>query len=137
ITLTSGELLIARNLTVQGPGAGILTISGNGASRVFEVRAAVNLSGMTISKGGAGILNHGTLTLSNCTVSNNRGSDAGGGIYSDTGGIVTIKNASSVTGNSILGNPSNSPEDVNNLGVLYRDSSSTIGALVGNAAIPI
>ena len=37
ITLTSGELLINKNLTIAGPGAGELTVSGNDASRVFEV----------------------------------------------------------------------------------------------------
>src|SRR4051794_24653372 len=29
ITLTKGELLISRNLTIAGPGAGQLTVSGN------------------------------------------------------------------------------------------------------------
>src|ERR1700756_3838541 len=29
ITLTSGELLINKNLTINGPGAGALTVSGN------------------------------------------------------------------------------------------------------------
>src|SRR5437773_8903835 len=37
ITLTSGELFIKNGLTIAGPGAGNLTISGNFASRVFEV----------------------------------------------------------------------------------------------------
>src|SRR6266852_4116490 len=52
ITLTSGELLIQHNLTIAGPGAGQLTVSGNHASRVFEVAATtrnVTLSGLTIS----------------------------------------------------------------------------------------
>jgi predicted outer membrane repeat protein len=67
ITLTSGELDLTKNLTIQGPGAGQLTISGNSAnwysdystlrntyaSRVFEVaqNATVTLSGLTISNG--------------------------------------------------------------------------------------
>src|SRR5262249_41181138 len=37
ITLTSGELVIDKNLTIQGPGAEQLTISGNNASRVFFI----------------------------------------------------------------------------------------------------
>ena len=37
ITLTSGELLISKGLTVQGPGAAQLTISGGNRSRVFDV----------------------------------------------------------------------------------------------------
>src|SRR5260370_25466490 len=53
ITLTSGELLIRKNLIIAGPGAGELTVSGNNASRVFEVAKLrqVTLSGLTISKG--------------------------------------------------------------------------------------
>jgi hypothetical protein len=43
ITLTSGELLIRKNLTIAGPGAGELTVSGNHASRVFEVAKRENV----------------------------------------------------------------------------------------------
>jgi hypothetical protein len=87
ITLASGELLITRSLTIQGPGASQVTISGGGlfGSRVFEVEGAasnVNLSGLSITQGygmaggtagaqaadgtGGGIYNAGTLTLSGC-----------------------------------------------------------------------
>jgi predicted outer membrane repeat protein len=67
ITLTTGELDLTKDLTIQGPGAGQLTISGNSAnwysdygairdtsaSRVFEVaqNATVTPSGLTISNG--------------------------------------------------------------------------------------
>jgi hypothetical protein len=61
ITLTSGELDINKNLTIQGPGAGLLTVSSPGtgtdynygASRIFEVESFTHatLSGMTISNG--------------------------------------------------------------------------------------
>ncbi len=90
ITLTSGELAITKSLTIQGPGAGQLTISGGGAWRVFEVDGAkttATLSGLAISQGdgmagtlynpqaydgqGGGVLNFGTLTISNCTLSGN------------------------------------------------------------------
>src|SRR5438445_13726097 len=40
ITLSSGELLIRHNLTIAWSGADPLTISGNHASRVFEVTKA-------------------------------------------------------------------------------------------------
>src|SRR5262249_13341233 len=53
ITLTSGELLVNNSLTVQGPGAGQLAISGGNNSRVFEVAAGVQatLTGLTIRDG--------------------------------------------------------------------------------------
>ena len=37
ITLTSGELVIGKDLTIIGPGANLLTISGNNASRIFFI----------------------------------------------------------------------------------------------------
>jgi predicted outer membrane repeat protein len=56
ITLSSGtEIQIAKNLTIQGPGAGLLTISGDGnVSRIFEVDGAttnVTLSGLSLVNG--------------------------------------------------------------------------------------
>src|SRR5262249_51851104 len=85
ITLSSGQLEISKNVTIQGPGAGLLTVSGDLHSRVFQVdnKVTVTLSGMTISNGhagfvgtvynndGGGILNLGTLTISSCILSGN------------------------------------------------------------------
>ncbi len=115
ITLTSGELLINHNLTIAGPGAGELTVSGNHGSRVFEVAAGthVALSSLTISNGlavggdGGGILNSGTLTVSGSILSSNsanlqwKGHNAfggyGGGIYNS--GTLTVS-GSTLSGNS-------------------------------------
>jgi hypothetical protein len=113
INLTSGELLIQKNLTIAGPGAGQLAISGGGASRVFEVsskqglKEQVTLSGLTICNGhasnfgidGGGILNLGTLTVSGCILSGNTagspplegGPGNGGGIYN--AGTLTVRNS--------------------------------------------
>ncbi len=111
ITLTNGELLITNDLTLIGPGAANLVISGNHSNRVFEIgpNATVSLSGLTIRDGhaadgygndyyganGGGIYNQGTITLSGCALTNNSagrgstaplggpggGGGAGGGIY--------------------------------------------------------
>jgi Chlamydia polymorphic membrane protein (Chlamydia_PMP) repeat len=106
IALTSGVLDINKNLTVQGPGAGQLAVSGNQSSSVFKVEAntQVALSGLTIRNGsttglGGGILNYGNLTISACTVSNNSAIYGdGGGIYNDFGATLTVSN-STVSGN--------------------------------------
>src|SRR5436305_1912885 len=37
ITLTSGELLLSHDMTILGPGADRLAVSGNYTSRVFEI----------------------------------------------------------------------------------------------------
>ena len=39
ITLTSGELRITDAVDIQGPGAALLSVSGNNSSRVFDVTA--------------------------------------------------------------------------------------------------
>ena len=56
ITLTSGELAISKSLDIEGPGAGLLAISGNDASRVFDVSqnqkpVTVTIAGLTIENG--------------------------------------------------------------------------------------
>src|SRR5262249_40823945 len=94
IALSSGELNITEdNLTITGPGARRLAVSGSDHSRVFSVAAGVTaeIDGLTITHGmagnGGGINNAGGLSLVGCTVSDNQalgapGSPArGGGVY--------------------------------------------------------
>jgi hypothetical protein len=79
ITLTSGELDIPHALTIQGPGADIVTVSGNNTQRVFHVEpnAAATITNLTIANGrvvadlGAGIDSEGSLTLRNSILRNN------------------------------------------------------------------
>jgi hypothetical protein len=86
IVLAQGELVLAgKNVTVQGPGAQVLAVSGNGASRVFNVsNSTVDISGLTIRDGlvagaagpnlavGGGIYCDQTaaLSLTGCVISN-------------------------------------------------------------------
>ena len=117
ITLTSGELLLSRGATIAGPGPSLLTVSGNYASRVFEIAAgiSVKLDGLTIANGttgngygdagkGGGILNSGTLIVSNCILTGNS-AYSGGGIFStsilDMGGCILTANASMISGGGI------------------------------------
>ena len=55
ITLTSGQLSITDDLTIDGPGADRLAVSGNDAGRVFRIGSAVNvhIDGLTITHGRA------------------------------------------------------------------------------------
>src|SRR5262249_3019659 len=71
VKLTSGELLIKDSVTINGPGANQLAVSGNDASRVFDIAATatmnVTISGLTITHGyaadrGGGIANRADLT---------------------------------------------------------------------------
>jgi CSLREA domain-containing protein len=104
ITLTGGQLTINKDLTITGPGADQLTISGNNNSRVFRITLpnTVTISGLTIADGdagaGGGILNHGYLTLNNCIVSSNTATNGdGGGILN--GNHMALKNCT-VSGNT-------------------------------------
>ena len=54
ITLTGGELRISDSLTIDGPGEKRLTVSGNSASRVFNISGNatnVKIDGLTIADG--------------------------------------------------------------------------------------
>lgn len=69
ITLTSGVLAIAKNLTINGPGANLLTISSNNHLPVLDINAAnVTLSGLVIA-GNFNAYNSSNLTFINSTVS--------------------------------------------------------------------
>jgi hypothetical protein len=86
ITLTGGELAITQSLDVEGLGARRLAVSGDNASRVFDVSsgATVTIAGLTITGGladgnspgftsaGGGILNSGDLTLTRDVLSDNQ-----------------------------------------------------------------
>jgi hypothetical protein len=106
-TLTSGQLVIGTNLTITGPGANLLAINGNAASRVFDITSGIDvtISGLTITNGnnprypgGGGIFNDGTLTITNSTLSGNS-AYFGGGIYNNYGTTATITNCT-LSGNS-------------------------------------
>ncbi len=113
ITLGGAELSITGDITVTGPGADLLSVSGNDASRVLSIAselAVVTLSGLRLTGGngvgseplliGGAISNAGSLTLANMTISGNSTGD-GGGIY-NSGTLTLVR--STVSGNSAEGN---------------------------------
>ena len=120
IGLTSGELDITDSLTINGPGAGALTVSGSQVSRVFGIAGdpTVTIAGLTVAYGwsdsGGGIfMAGGTLTLDQCTVSGNSAGGAGGSWYLPAGdglggglyvagGTLTLDQCT-VSGNSAVG----------------------------------
>jgi len=106
ITLTTGTLIVADNVTITGPGPSSLTIDGNNATSVIGIQASktVTISGLTVTGGsaasvGGGINNSGDLTLDNMIISANQSADQGGGIYSGSNTSLTIQN-SEISGNT-------------------------------------
>jgi CSLREA domain-containing protein len=82
---------INRSVRLNGPGASQLTISGNNASRVFNIQSGVTvtIADLTIANGkvtggnsGGNILNNGALTLTNCNIYGGSTTNSGGGIFS-------------------------------------------------------
>jgi len=94
------DLTIDEDVTIQGQSRDTTTIDGSGAGRVIRITAgySVTIRHVTISggnqtgyvQGGGGLWNSGTLTLSNCIVSNNYAEPMGGGIYNDADGTMVI-----------------------------------------------
>ena len=104
----TGDLDVAGNLTIVGAGSGSTLIDAGQIDRVFQVLPGVtlNLSGVTVRNGkvaadGGGILNAGTLVLTDSAVTNNQATaGAGGGIFSN--GSLTAT-GTSVSSNSASG----------------------------------
>ena len=108
ITLTSGSIGISDGLDIQGPGASVITVSGNNASRIFKVNdygssvIDVSIEGLTLSdgyisgNGGAIYLNSAdNLTITGSVLTNNTSTGSGGALYQNDdndGGVLTIKN---------------------------------------------
>ncbi|MGH9512523.1 MAG: choice-of-anchor Q domain-containing protein [Terriglobales bacterium] len=108
ITLSS-TLSIGTSMTIGGPGASNLAISGNNSVQVLNIGGGitVTISGLSIQNGnnsagnGGAISSSGTLMLGNTTLSGNAAS-FGGGIYIYQGS-VTVTN-STLSGNSATDN---------------------------------
>lgn len=107
IHLTS-PLLVDKNLTINGPGANILGVEGRSQpteSRVFTLFSdTLRISDLRISNGfssGAGggvwVESGGNLTLNNCLINGNVAESAGG-VFGSAGSNITITN-STITGN--------------------------------------
>ncbi len=134
-------LEISGQLTIQGPGANRLTIDGGNQYQDFLINAGANvtLDGLTIAHGstnftqgnGGGLLNNGTLNVSNCTFAGNSTQ----GIHSNGGGLANAGSAiisnCTFSGNSVTGDGSIG-------GGVYNAASSTMTVVnctfAGNSA---
>jgi hypothetical protein len=107
ITLTGGVLPITGSISIFGYNPGTLTISGNMASRIFDVQGTgtLTLNNLTLTKGkvtaadkGGAIQNAGTLNLNNVMITMSSSAQDGGAIY-NTGSL-------SADGSTLMGNTS-------------------------------
>jgi len=131
----SGQIVIDKNLTIEGPGAGVLTIRSVGGfvstNRIFSVNqyATVTISGLSMTGArSAGIMNWGgNLTVTNSSVSGN----PGGGIFTFTNSTTTISN-STVSGNYSVGISNSGTMTIANSTVSNNFSEGDGGAGIAN-----
>ncbi len=121
--LTSGELAIAKTLTIAGAGAADTTLRANGAFRVFHASGTssdITISGLTIRGGappavsgvaeGGGVLSEAaSVTLSDDVIAENRAvADAlppsGSGGIAEGGGVAAAKGALILRDSTLTGN---------------------------------
>ncbi len=109
-----GHIAITDSLTIQGPGANRLTVSGGGVTsgadggifydKVYVGGNFLALSGITLADGntaghgGALSFSYGSLTLSGVAIQNNQAQTFGGGFY--MGGHTLSVIDSTISGNS-------------------------------------
>ena len=106
ITLTSGQIEITKNLTIDGGSDTTrkITISGNDNSRIFYVdtNRTLNINNLILTKGydtrrnnrggGAVYVGNSRLTATNCNFSENYSYDYGGAISLQENSICTLTN---------------------------------------------
>jgi hypothetical protein len=134
------RLSIGINLSIIGSSAATTIVDGNRSWVVVAVSGLttnVHLSNLTIRNGvgpgiyiGGGIINSGTLTISNSIISGNvANSGWGGGIFNGYGATLTINN-STVSGNAASSNPFGGPAHgggIDNDGTLTINNSTISG----------
>jgi CSLREA domain-containing protein len=160
ITLTGNPVLIVSDssnpVTINGPGAGALAVSGNDALRVFTINSGADatINGLTIRNGladggddpGGGIRNEGELVLNDSVVRDNSSptldgdGDGGGGIYNL--GTLTL-NRSTVSdnfgafGGGIANVGSGSEMDVNRSTISGNTSGFDGGGIFNTATLKL
>lgn len=118
ITLTSGDIDITKNVTIDGSGAKGLSLSGNKSSRIFYVAEkninvtiknlnfvdGRSVSSTDVGKGGAVLIrDYSTLTVENSTFKSNS-AERGGAISVGFGGSLIVRNSTFDSNNGALSN---------------------------------
>jgi predicted outer membrane repeat protein len=148
------DIIIERNMTIQGQSQAGTIIYGTGTSRIFSIPSGINvtLSNLTFINGnstnGGAIYNNGILTVTDTTFAGNNATGYGGAIYNhhkltvtdctfigniaSTGGAIMNGGTSTVTGSTFTSNRAIQ----NDGGAIYTDGTLTVtnSTLTGNLA---
>lgn len=102
IALNLGQLAIDKKLTINGLGADKLTVSGNNASRIFQIEnsAIAEINGLTIQNGNADgngggiqIASGSTVNINNSSIFDNKAVGSGGGIFLGNNSTLKVINS--------------------------------------------
>jgi hypothetical protein len=146
ITLASGPLALNSNLTIDGPGANLLAISGNQHNQLFTLsgNAQVSLANLTLTGGmsnqGGAIFIGGSaaLTLDSDFLSGNQaigdanGNALGGAVYNSAGASLTIDNTAFVNNQTNGTNKSFGGAIVNGGALSINGATFTSNAVLGS-----
>jgi Chlamydia polymorphic membrane protein (Chlamydia_PMP). len=96
VILLASQISVVRELTIEGPGADKITISGGNHNRIFSASAPLTLSGLTLSNGlgngGALLVTRARATLIGCTFTGNGAPNGTGGAVYNPGSPVDFSN---------------------------------------------
>src|SRR5262245_28364626 len=146
----ASELSVTDALTINGPGANKITVSGNDATRVFHVSGTtLAINDLTVANGlasvpagpafGGGLLNDGaSVSLAHVVFAGNQaqapGGYAGGGAIANLGGAHLTADQTDFLNNAARGASTN----FGNGGAVYDDQGSVVhiehGTFSGNLA---
>ncbi len=145
ITLSNGELVIDKSLTIDGNESNPITIDAAGDSGVFEISdgsssttQTVSIDGVIVTGGGsvfngAGIFNAENLTIANSIITGNSAFE-GAGIFNQ-GGTVDITNSTISDNNASYGGGIvNSSFLIGDFGTVYISDSTISGNTAGSNA---
>ena len=148
ITLARSEIFITASVTIQGPGARLLTVDAKGASRIFNIGAGTGgntwqtgpvgsmttISGLSLVNAnangdGGAVVSNETLELNNCTLSGNKASSGGGAIRNS--GTLTLNGCTLSGNNAIIGGAirNNATLTLNNCTLSGNSTPNTGGAI--------
>lgn len=152
---TEQGIVVDKDLTIQSGNTGTAIIQAHAqeeqaTNRVFLINTGITvmMNDLTIRNGliyqtasgpgGGGILNNGTLSLMNCTISGNfcvaslSGPSHGGGIYNSVGATLTITNCT-ISGNTSLTHSSNQSQGAGICNHSNEPSTITNSTISGNS----
>ena len=106
VILLASQINVTRELTIDGPGANKITISGGNRTRILSATAPLTLSGVTLTNGlgsgGALLVSRARARVTGCTFSDNAAPNGTGGAIYNPGSSLDLSSCR-FSGNTAAG----------------------------------